>query len=705
MYAKFSLLIYCLLLSVCQDARGQIFGQNGQVLQDADMVATDTIFYTIKREMPFDRFFILQCRLPKDIIVKGFDVTPINKHLERHVTRRDYKMMLLLENVSRDSMTSKKKQKTFKAFKDPEQLITFYSNQRMKVQKNGEFTDLYLKIPPLDPNRDYRIAIFTIDPKRIGDFERLSEQLDRVLPTDNRIDGSASASLESQYNSFREKVKGGLQLDTYYEYLSNNNCNGSDSLLKHTRARNFESDRYNTHIEYRFILSKNEIDRNTAEKLDEGRYVSIVTDHNLNTIFLPYVFLKGAMQGLKDAENSPVEFNSRDNATYHVSVLINDSVKSFDGKKSIADFHEFQTLPDVTFNKDTAGVICWADRPLTNKGCEESLVSMIRKKHNIYNTLSNHYSHALRFCHLISQFLMREALRCPCNENGIKSMAERNNLTTILGLFYKADQYIIDSVLTGAIALHQPDIEPKKEIDDRMQLLDSSLLQLDMLRDFVRKVRITVDDIGVRRELSASLEELTTFREQLQSNRNYLDALSKLIAAVRSKAARKTQLSEKETLTQGSTEVLNFKTASQFKIVPDFGLVAIFDLPQQMRVQSLVPYVGFNINFRSIDKNIAQRHIRFKTLWYRLSFVGGITVSSIKIEGKREDMFSNLNLVGGLGFRVNNYLKITGGGVFFKKLSVNQLTNETSIGTSPFIGLSVDYELQDLFGGFVKLFK
>ncbi|GAB3555285.1 hypothetical protein GCM10027577_40840 [Spirosoma fluminis] len=160
--------------------------------------------------------------------------------------------------------------------------------------------------------------------------------------------------------------------------------------------------------------------------------------------------------------------------------------------------------------------------------------------------------------------------------------------------------------------------------------------------------------------------------------------------------------------TDGTTDVFDFKTRSKFRIVPDFGVILALPGAQWRDVRSSIefaPYIGFHINFRSINKDIPFKLVRHKTVWHRLSFMAGLTLSSIKAENQREDLFGSKSLVTGIGFRLSNVGKIAIGGLWYKSLDANPLLDNKKTSVAPFIGASFDLELRDLFGGIVDLFK
>jgi len=158
-------------------------------------------------------------------------------------------------------------------------------------------------------------------------------------------------------------------------------------------------------------------------------------------------------------------------------------------------------------------------------------------------------------------------------------------------------------------------------------------------------------------------------------------------------------------LTMNYSETMSFLASNTYRIVPDFGFIALFKGFHPVAITDLVPYAGFNVNFRSVDKDIPMKDLNFKPWTYYFSFSAGLTLTSLKIAGKRDDLFGTNNLFMGFGFRVYNYLRLTAGGVLFKTINKNPLATNEPIGFSPFIGVSLDQELQSLFGGIKKLFQ
>lgn len=149
-----------------------------------------------------------------------------------------------------------------------------------------------------------------------------------------------------------------------------------------------------------------------------------------------------------------------------------------------------------------------------------------------------------------------------------------------------------------------------------------------------------------------------------------------------------------------TTRSFNFDTRTKYVITPDFGYVFYGFEPG---FNNLMPYIGAQIEFRYFDKNTSFDLIRPKTLWHYLSFTTGVTLASMKKEGKRDDFFSSKSLLLGLGVRLTSATRITLGGILFRKEDPNPLIDNKTTAVAPFIGLSIDLSLKSLLNDYYGL--
>ncbi len=139
----------------------------------------------------------------------------------------------------------------------------------------------------------------------------------------------------------------------------------------------------------------------------------------------------------------------------------------------------------------------------------------------------------------------------------------------------------------------------------------------------------------------------------------------------------------------------NFDTRTNFTLTPDFGYV-YYGFSKEF--YGVAPYIGAQIEFRYFDKNVPFQLICKKSIWHRLSFSTGITLTSLKKDRQREDFFLNKSLVAGIGVRLSSAVRITTGTILFNRLDPNPLLENKRLSVTPFIGLSIDLRLKSLMG-------
>jgi hypothetical protein len=149
-----------------------------------------------------------------------------------------------------------------------------------------------------------------------------------------------------------------------------------------------------------------------------------------------------------------------------------------------------------------------------------------------------------------------------------------------------------------------------------------------------------------------------------------------------------------------TTASLDFDTRTGYTITPDFGYVYY---GFQKDFNAMTPYVGFQLEFRYFDKNIPFNLIHPKSPWHYLSFTTGLTLTSLKKEGKRDDFFASKSLLVGLGWRLSSATRVTFGGILFNKEDVNPLIDNKRLTITPFVGLSIDLRIKSIINDFYGL--
>jgi hypothetical protein len=150
-----------------------------------------------------------------------------------------------------------------------------------------------------------------------------------------------------------------------------------------------------------------------------------------------------------------------------------------------------------------------------------------------------------------------------------------------------------------------------------------------------------------------------------------------------------------------ASTVGDFSTQSRNYISADTGVACAPEL------SACAVYVGTNIYFRPVNKAAPLRQFGnfFQTLDRRVSVTLGLTAEGIGDSGKtRQDLFNTQSLVYGVGARLTNSVRMTVGGLLFKKLSPNPLSTDKKLATTYFLSISFDIDVAPALKGIGGLF-
>lgn len=166
----------------------------------------------------------------------------------------------------------------------------------------------------------------------------------------------------------------------------------------------------------------------------------------------------------------------------------------------------------------------------------------------------------------------------------------------------------------------------------------------------------------------------------------------------------------------GTTNIKSFDTRTKFSIAPDFGVVTTRLFKDKANPYSFVPYLGFHVNFRPLNRDIAWRTYHHKPISYLSAFVGWSLVN-IKngphLTSKADSVTGFFTgekgtLMTGLGFRLGNAVRITTGAMYYFKYSSDAINpsfyGKRQLKAWPFVGLSLDLALKDLLNGISDVF-
>lgn len=267
-------------------------------------------------------------------------------------------------------------------------------------------------------------------------------------------------------------------------------------------------------------------------------------------------------------------------------------------------------------------------------------------------------------------------------------------------LYHIADSNLI-SVIEGEISL-DGSLNSKKEIEysKKKENCKKSIKQIEELEISLDKLSLIglVDSTDFRVLLSEFKSEIINNQINIQNYLSQDDTIKMIV----NKNNDSQDLFFNVKNYSSTTTVLDFEKRSKFQITPDFGWIWY---GFQEDFNGFSPYLGFHINFRYINKNVPFNRLPNKKCadLHYWSFMTAWSLTSIAEEGKREDFFANSTFLTGIGFRINNALRVTAGVNWFYKLDPNPIIETKSIAVTPYIGLSVDLDVKQFLNGFTDL--
>lgn len=276
---------------------------------------------------------------------------------------------------------------------------------------------------------------------------------------------------------------------------------------------------------------------------------------------------------------------------------------------------------------------------------------------------------------------------------------------TIASNLFNGDATYFQKITSGALTLRQPvDSKYNERPDSAAKNIVSSLDDLNEFRSILNYYysveHHAVDETAFAAFAKALDQWIALLSQSLDLNKKVGDQRLEIKKSIDNVFSAPLLLDE-------STVINNFQTRGQLTLIPDFGLIYYGFAPFNANSQfmSVSPYLGVEVNWRPLDKNVYFRNIPYKT-WYSLhhwSTTVGITLISMAYPGKRTDLFSKTSLMLGMGYRLGSAIRITGGALFFNKYDSYFSLNK-SLAVTPYVGLSIDLDFKKIFGSIVDAF-
>jgi hypothetical protein len=190
--------------------------------------------------------------------------------------------------------------------------------------------------------------------------------------------------------------------------------------------------------------------------------------------------------------------------------------------------------------------------------------------------------------------------------------------------------------------------------------------------------RLTADLSVAVTEISGEMQDLVLITERLDER---AAAVQQLVTSVRTLDFARIALR--------STTSDTYKARANWYIGLDAGILGARD------VRKLVPYFGANLYFRPVNKNAPLG--RCFCFLRRASLTLGVTAASVAEKDRIEDTFSNHSILTGVGFRLTDYWRISGGLLVVRTYDADK-PGELRTGALPSLATSLDIDIVGLLG-------
>lgn len=256
---------------------------------------------------------------------------------------------------------------------------------------------------------------------------------------------------------------------------------------------------------------------------------------------------------------------------------------------------------------------------------------------------------------------------------------------------------------------------PNVNTSTKLINIDSTILQLTNLKLYLNSLFVNdckfyaccdttkkyYNQANINKGLQNYLIYIDSIINHLQTSKNIQQELDEKLSK-RLKTIREHRFTF--TISQinlGNTLTYGLEPRNKLNIIPVFGY-AYYGF--QKSFNSFTPYTGILISFAPLNDDIPFKYLKHKNVWQRLTFLTGITLSSLKEDNKRDNLFSNgSNLISGFGYKLSHVVTFNIGAIIFKKEDSNPFVSTKKVAVTSFSSISINLKLKTLFEGLIGL--
>jgi hypothetical protein len=296
---------------------------------------------------------------------------------------------------------------------------------------------------------------------------------------------------------------------------------------------------------------------------------------------------------------------------------------------------------------------------------------------------------------------------------------EYSNVSMIADLITLGESYKTNQLISGVINLDciycKPIDNNSKSLDNlnkRVSNIDKTINSFNLLSRSISlfNSKFKMGDKGVA--LQTVIDTLLESKLQLESiiktrkkiDATLLDAHSFIFHRKKGDKDKEKSADFSGASVIGGDSYLDFETRNKALLTPDFGIVTSSFFSQGKYLDyGIVPYLGFHLNFMAVDKDL--NFSSYKKDWkQRFSVMVGWSLVSMKNKDSTySNFFAKSSLLTGVGFRLNNVIRITTGAQWLFKTKDSHNNPARILQPIPFIGISFDLNIKQYLNGFTDI--
>ncbi len=307
------------------------------------------------------------------------------------------------------------------------------------------------------------------------------------------------------------------------------------------------------------------------------------------------------------------------------------------------------------------------------------------------------------------QFLKDAELK----EKSIASIISKqlSHNTPIVDLNYLKASQQIQPILIGTTNLKDPFTKAIDKKSSSQKSLSQRIANLDTTLSVLHGIRRSIDLFqakdGYKEELATDLQATINLIQVFQANRdNMTDLLTQKKAidlTIMEKRFIGKNFKNSDSGIIAGNAYMNFDTRSKLLITPDVGL-ALSRIGKKNKDfdYGILPYLGFHINFMPLNKDIPFKSYK-KNFRQRLSISAAWSMVSLEDDEEYDNFFEKSTLLTGVGFRLNNTIRITGGTQWL--FTPVQAEPNGKLRALPYVGVAFDFNVKQYINGFIDIFS